>query len=265
VELTDAVLPSEVLRYGAYLCFPPASGSREALRGAAIPSLLEAFRLENEYHAHGHPAHAVAFLRRVQSTAHDVADDALLQAEAIVHVASGEHAVVERVCQQVTGLLPAVRLLRGVVRPPSFTGAAMHNFAYAHQLAQQPAAAMPNAFLVPLNKTGEWWEKSWLERHTYLLPRYDGEGRMTHEGHALAAAPGVSFLMRRTYRKSAEADGEGSYDFVNYFECSDEGVSVFHDVCAALRDVQRNPEWRFVREGPTWHGRRVASWHDLWA
>ena len=33
----------------------------------------------------------------------------------------------------------------------------------------------------------------------------------------------------------------------------------------ALRDVTRNPEWRFVREGPTWHGRRVAAWEELFA
>jgi len=30
-----------------------------------------------------------------------------------------------------------------------------------------------------------------------------------------------------------------------------------------LRDVARNPEWRFVREGPTWQGRRVATWAEL--
>jgi hypothetical protein len=37
----------------------------------------------------------------------------------------------------------------------------------------------------------------------------------------------------------------------------------FHQVCGALRDVTRNPEWRFVREGPTWHGRCVAACEDL--
>jgi hypothetical protein len=42
-------------------------------------------------------------------------------------------------------------------------------------------------------------------------------------------------------------------------------VPTFHEVCAALRDVGRNPEWRFVREGPTWHGRRVASAQALFA
>jgi hypothetical protein len=33
--------------------------------------------------------------------------------------------------------------------------------------------------------------------------------------------------------------------------------------CAALRDLDRNPEWKFVREGPTWQGRRVATWDEL--
>jgi hypothetical protein len=32
-----------------------------------------------------------------------------------------------------------------------------------------------------------------------------------------------------------------------------------------LRDVEKNPEWSFVREGPTWQGRRVAAWHELFA
>ncbi len=50
---------------------------------------------------------------------------------------------------------------------------------------------------------------------------------------------------------------------MTYFECADRDVPVFQRVCAALRDVARNPEWRFVREGPTWHGRRVASWDAL--
>jgi hypothetical protein len=27
-------------------------------------------------------------------------------------------------------------------------------------------------------------------------------------------------------------------------------VATFHEVCAALRDVAKNPKWKFVREGP---------------
>jgi hypothetical protein len=146
-----------------------------------------------------------------------------------------------------------------------YTGNAMHNFAYAHRVLQQPGTLMPNAFLVPLSKTAAWWDKGWMERHTYFLPRYDDSGRMVNEGHALAAAAGIACLMRRTYKNAVEPAPAGAYDFINYFECADEDVPTFHQVCAALRDVARNPEWRFVREGPTWHGRRVATWAELFA
>ena len=42
-------------------------------------------------------------------------------------------------------------------------------------------------------------------------------------------------------------------------------MPTFHAVCDALRDVARNPEWAFVREGPTWQGRRVAGVDELFA
>lgn len=79
------------------------------------------------------------------------------------------------------------RVLAGVMRPKYYTGVAMHNYAYAHQVVQQPGTVMPNAILVPLSKTTGWWEKTWMERHTYFLPRYDDAGRMLNGGHALAA------------------------------------------------------------------------------
>ena len=58
-------------------------------------------------------------------------------------------------------------------------------------------------------------------------------------------------------------DVRSAYDFVNCFECADADIETFHEVCANLRDVTKNPEWRFVREGPTWHGRRVRHWAEL--
>jgi hypothetical protein len=88
---------------------------------------------------------------------------------------------------------------------------------------------------------------------------------MKAEGHALASAEGIACLLRRTYKATTEPAPEGSYDFVTYFECTDADVPTFHRVCDALRDVERNPEWAFVREGPTWHGRRVATWAEVFA
>jgi hypothetical protein len=158
-----------------------------------------------------------------------------------------------------------VRVLSGVVRPKAYTSAAMDRWAYGRAVVQQPGHAMPNAFFVPLSKTAAWWAKDWMERHTYFLPRYDAAGRMVSEGHALATADGIPCLLRRTYRHAASPAPAGEYDFLTYFECADRDVPTFHRVCDALRDVGRNPEWQFVREGPTWHGRRVAAWEALWA
>jgi len=247
------VRSNEPLRHGAYFC----------LRSpAAAPKELE--KLENEFQPAGDPAAStVAFLRRVEATPRDLGDDALLRAAAIVHISSEDAALVAELTHR---LAPhATRVLGGVVRPTLYTGNAMHNFSYAHRVLQEPGSVMPNAFLIPMKKTSAWWQKGWMERHTYFLPRYDDAGRMISEGHALAAASGIDCLMRRTYKSPTEPAPAGEYDFVNYFECADAGVPVFHDVCAALRDPTRNPEWTFVREGPTWHGRRVATWAELFA
>ena len=59
-------------------------------------------------------------------------------------------------------------------------------------------------------------------------------------------------------------DRKGSYDFVGYFEFDQEHAPVFKKVMAALRDVDQNPEWKYVREGPEWWGWRVRQVSDLW-
>lgn len=247
----------EPVRHGAYVCLSGRFAS------APVPALAERLGLRNEFDADGgHPGRAIGFLRRVDATPADLDDDALLGADAVVHIASPAAEDVDAFTTELARLLD-VHVLRGVVRPTRYTGNEMHNFSYAHQLLQQPGTVAPNGFLLPMSKTAAWWEKDWMERHTYFLPRYDDAGRMVKEGHVLAAAPGVECLMRRTYKHASEPAPDGSYDFINYFECASADVPRFHEVCAALRDVERNPEWRFVREGPLWQGRRMASWGEL--
>lgn len=268
-QVANAVDSNDILRYGAYLCLRVPVEARRATTVAAMPELIDRFALQNEFDAvDGHPSRAVAFLRRIGVTPMDIADDGLLGADAVIHAACPDERSVAEFCAEAERLLnPAVKLfvLGGVVCPQRYTGAAMHEFAYAHQVLQRPGSVMPNAFLVPMRKTADWWAKDWMERHTYFLPRYDESGRMTSQGHALAAAAGIPCLMRRTYRNRSEPAPEGAYDFVNYFECADGDVPTFHAVCSSLRDVTKNPEWRFVREGPTWHGRRERSWQELFA
>jgi hypothetical protein len=268
--LDNSVLAGEILRHGAYVCLRLGGG--DAVRAAAsvaIPALAAKLGLESEFApAAGPPAQSIAFLRRQGAAPGAVADEGVGDADAVVHVAAPTAQPVGDFCAEAARLLGPVgrlRVIGGVVRPRTYTGAAMNNFAYAHAVVQQPGPAMPNAFLLPMNKTAAWWAKDWMERHTYFLPRYDDDGRMTSEGHALASAAGVPCLLRRTYKSTSEPAPEGAYDFVTYFECADPDVPTFHRVCAALRDVARNPEWKFVREGPTWHGRRVPTWPDLFA
>lgn len=266
--LDNSVLPREVLRHGAYVCLRLAGGADPGtVAGIAIPALAEKLGLVNEFEpAGGSPAQSIAFLRRHGATNGAIADDGVSRADAVVHVAAPTAQPVGDFCAEATRLLGSMARLRvigGVVRPRTYTGAAMNNFAYAHQVVQQPGRLMPNGFLIPMSKTAGWWAKDWMERHTYFLPRYDDAGRMQNEGHALASAAGISRLLRRTYKAATEPAAEGTYDFVTYFECADADVPMFHQVCEALRDVARNPEWKFVREGPTWHGRRVATWPEL--
>jgi len=251
--------------FGAYLC-ARSTGTRPD--GAALTALSERLGLVNEFAGKPSAGESVAFLRRHGAgAAGAIADDDVLHADWVIHVASRRDGVVDSFCQEASKLLvPApVRVLGGVLGTKNYTGAAMNNWAYARQVVQQPGSVMPNAFLVPMSKTPEWWRKGWMERHTYFLPRYDEHGRMVSEGHALAAAAGIPCMLRRTYRHPVEPAPEGTYDFITYFECADADVPTFHEVCAALRDVSRNPEWRSVREGPTWHGRRVASAQALFA
>jgi hypothetical protein len=262
----DDVRLKEALRHGAYVCFE-ASKTIPATAGAVVRSLASSLGLRNEFDAAGgDPEASIAYLRRATVTPGDIQDTELSGADAVVHVAAPSPEPVDELCAELVRLLgPEVkpRVLRGAVRQPTFTGYAMFEFAYAHRVLQQPGAVMPNSFLVPLSKTADWWCKDWMERHTYFLPRYDDDGQMLHEGHALAAAAGIPCLLRRTYWPATEPRPDGQYDFVSYFECADADVPTFHAVCAALRDTERNPEWRFVREGPTWQGRRVATWEEL--
>jgi len=270
MRLADDIRPTAALRFGAYLCLPLADPVRRALADLDLPALVSRLGLENEFEPGAdHPPNAIAYLRRVSATPAraGIRDDALANAEAIIHVASDAPEPVETVRRELERRLEphTLRVLSGVVRPPSYTGTAMHNYAYGRRVLQHSGLRMPNAFLLPLSKTPAWWQKSWMERHTFFLPRYDEAGAMQREGHALVAEPGIPCLMRRTYKQEREPAEAGAYDFINYFECADEDLPVFHQVCGALRDVRRNPEWRFVLEGPTWHGRRVASLEELYA
>ena len=103
-----------------------------------------------------------------------------------------------------------------------------------------------------MSKTADWWKKDWMERHTYMLPRYDDAERMVSQGHALAAEAGIPCLLRRTYKHPVEPAPPSAYDFITYFECADADVPTFH---ASARRCATSPR---IPSGNRSRGTHVA-------
>src|SRR5207245_10969045 len=86
---SDEVLASEILGHGAYLCLRRSSGG-DAGKAAAAPidALAQRLGLRNEFDpGETPPVESIAFLRRQGATPADLADDAVLQADWVIHVA----------------------------------------------------------------------------------------------------------------------------------------------------------------------------------
>src|SRR3989442_13410795 len=81
---------SEILAHGAYLCLRRSGGGVVGSAGAArVAALAERLQLRNEFDPGWTPSReSIAFLRRHDATPGDIADDDLLQADWVIHVAS---------------------------------------------------------------------------------------------------------------------------------------------------------------------------------
>jgi len=153
-----------------------------------------------------------------------------------------------------------VEALDGALREPRYTSAELYAYAYKPSLPRGSGRVMRNAIILPIRKTRDWWKKSTLERHIYFYPHADLTTAACAKGHARAAEAGITTIYRRLYHNPNGYQRENEWDFITYFECADEHLATFAQVCKALRDERQNPEWRYVIEGPEWRGRRVLRW-----
>jgi hypothetical protein len=153
-----------------------------------------------------------------------------------------------------------LRILDGAERVPRYSSAEMRTFAYKPALCRQSGRVAANAIVLPMSKTAEWWDKSVLERHSYFYPHHEDASGSPVKGHAKAAEAGIPKVFRRLYHNPDGYQRDNEYDFITYFECTDQNMPVFDEVCRALRDQRQNPEWRYVLEGPSWRGKRVLRW-----
>ena len=151
-------------------------------------------------------------------------------------------------------------ILDGVERLPRYSSAEMHKFAYKPALSRQSGRLSGNSVIMPMSKTAAWWEKSALERHSYFYPHHEDSSGSPVRGHAKAAEAGISKVFRRLYHNPDGYQRPNEFDFITYFECTDENMPVFDQICRALRDERQNPEWKYVLEGPEWRGKRLLRW-----
>jgi hypothetical protein len=150
--------------------------------------------------------------------------------------------------------------LDGAIRAPRYTSADLFDYAYRPAVPRRSGRVARIAMILPISKTHQWWEKPSLERHAYFYPHVDANSGCAVHGHAVAAQEGIPSIYRRLFHNPDGYERRGEFDFVTYFECEDAHLETFERIHRALRDTARNPEWRYVREGPLWRGRRVLKW-----
>jgi len=158
------------------------------------------------------------------------------------------------------GEIAGIFAIEGALRSPMYTSHTLHEFAYKPAGQRRPGRQSPMALVLPISKSQEWWQRDALERHAFFYPHVDPTTGCPALGHARAAEEGIAVLYRRLFHNPDGYEQPGEYDFITYFECAPEHVATFERVHAALRDTSKNPEWRFVTEGPLWKGRRVLKW-----
>ena len=158
------------------------------------------------------------------------------------------------------GGIASMIVLDGAERAPRYTSAELHDFANKPALSRMSGRAATNAIIMPMSKTSAWWEKTALERHSYFYPHHEDSTSYPVKGHAKAAEAGIKTVFRKLYHNPDGYQRPGEFDFVTYFECTDDNLPIFEQVCRALRDERQNPEWKYVLEGPEWRGKRVLRW-----
>ncbi len=159
------------------------------------------------------------------------------------------------------GVTPGAELLRleSTVELPAGDGdliGVMQHLVYmrAAERAELATTAPPGAdamcVVIPLSKSAAWWQLALDERDALFRGA-------TRPGHVELGRPYAPTLVRKLYH-GRPLPGAG-FDFVTYFEFAPSERADFETLLAALRDPERNPEWRYVeRETEIWLTRLPA-------
>ena len=122
-------------------------------------------------------------------------------------------------------------LLQGVTGTAQYTDSKAH-YAAANGLPALPASSGPVlAVIIPLRKTAAW----------YALPHDQRKAKIP--AHVDLGVPFIPAIHRRLFHSR---DYSKDYDFLTYFEFRAADEPQFRQLCQALRDPKRNPEWTYI-------------------
>ena len=166
----------------------------------------------------------------------------------------------EKELRRRVGEAGVVDMVEGCLRVPQYSSASISTLAHEQARSHGTGRSMPNAIILPMRKTAEWWAMPELERHQYFYPHHDRTSHTCVPGHAAIGRDAAPHIYRKLYHNPHGPGRAGEWDFVTYFECEDKDLPMFDATLDAMRDVTKNPEWQYVEEGPMWRGRRVLRW-----
>jgi hypothetical protein len=112
--------------------------------------------------------------------------------------------------------------------------------------AEFPASKDTIAVVIPIRKSPEWWALAHDERIVHFQQT---EGK---KGHSAVGAPYVDRIHRKLYHTRYAVETR-DHDFITYFEFDRKHTDDFKKLVSALRDTDKNPEWKYVdREYEIW-------------
>ena len=241
-----------------------AHGARLRMAGGNIArGFFNDFDIDDARETQGQRFETIQFFVREGDPPADCQSTCIQRARHMVQVSSKYRPRLQEIDDELRrrlGDAAEILSMEGAFRNPRYSSPEMVHYSNQGAPSRRSGRLSRNAILAPMRKSAEWWQKSALERHSYFYPHADHASGAPVKGHALAAEKGIPALFRRVYHNPDGYERPGEFDFISYFECDDESLPVFDQVMTSLRDCRKNPEWRYVEEGPVWRGRRVLRW-----
>jgi chlorite dismutase len=130
-------------------------------------------------------------------------------------------------------------MFRGVTQHLQYTTGLQRQELDRHSRSELPPSEKTIAVLIPIGKSGEWWELAQDQRQGYFQ-------KAVKEGHTAIGLRYADHVFRKLYH-SRYVDPTANYDFLTYFEFYDKYADDFRKLLVELRDATRNPEWNYVR------------------